>query len=62
MILYNYLTAHFRNVNKQFALLRHYMKQEFGIVRMRGNWAILNSLTQPINQWGSKEACLKNPA
>jgi Protein of unknown function (DUF 659)/hAT family C-terminal dimerisation region len=27
----NYLTAHFRNANKQLALLRHYMKQEFGM-------------------------------
>ena len=29
---------------------------------MRGNWAILDSLTQSISQWGSKEACLENPA
>jgi hypothetical protein len=32
MALCNYLTAHFRNANKQLALLRHYMKQEFGLV------------------------------
>jgi hypothetical protein len=32
MALCNYLTAHFRNANKQLTLLRHYMKQEYEIM------------------------------